>query len=289
MLSDEEKERILGLKEEGLTDYSIAKAINRDPKTVANFLKESDSTPPRDRIKRHRNREAIPVPDPSPELKHRRELSEAMDLEVSIEKKLGELRELKGTDDLAVRRKESQVKIAELNCREFQARRKLEQLSIEEREQKRRQQRRDRIEKIKSECIPPALANELPPTILLLVTSEIVTQLSKVDIDLFDDTELMALATIAKNKIFQNPSYADEVRYASIRAAFRTLDSYLRQLASSYNLTYDQFLKELSKQMLLQDPEGTGKLLLTMREFVHVVGTQQQRNEMERDFRRLLS
>jgi hypothetical protein len=288
MLTPEQIGEIKRLRDRGLRISQIGRETGIDRGTIRKYL-EGGNGEIEDEVRPPRRRERPLIQDPSPELKHKRELAEGMSLEVDIAERLKKLEELKGVDDSEVRRKESQVKIAELNCREFEARRKLEQLSIEEREQKRRQQRRDRIEKIKSECIPPALANELPPTILLLVTSEIVTQLSKVDIDLFDDTELMALATIAKNKIFQNPSYADEVRYASIRAAFRTLDSYLRQLASSYNLTYDQFLKELSKQMLLQDPEGTGKLLLTMREFVHVVGTQQQRNEMERDFRRLLS
>ncbi len=290
MLTEEEKQKILELEDQGLSSYAIGKMMNRDPKTIASFLRDDNgetgtTTPPKN--VRHKSRHGRPlVQDPSPALKHQREIAEGVDLELDIESRLKELRELKNGDTSIVRQKEDETKVTELSVREAKAKIELKNLQQEEEAQRRRAEHKALIERVKLACIPEVLREELPPPLLLLTLSAISAELSKMNLTLFTEGEVNAIAKIIRDKIWTDPQYFGTVKYAQVRAAFKSIDVAMNQewkrwressvqtvcdifleegvppeatraiLERSNRFSYDEFLSQFFHDMLRHDPQG---------------------------------
>jgi len=234
MLNDEERKKILELDDEGWTPYSIGKLMNRDPKTISNFIKngeeEIETPPPKSIHRRHKSRSGRPlVQDPSPQLKSKRELAEGMDLEVAIEERVRELKEMKGGDTSMVKEKEDEVRVDELSVRGLKAKKEIRELVKEDTEERRRQHRKELLEKTKEECLPSWWRKELPPSLLLITLTTISAELSKLDLDALSFEEAVAFGVLVRSRIFGDPQYSATANFAGIRGLFKLIDEFNHQ------------------------------------------------------------
>ena len=332
MLSPDQVERIKDLRDQGYSISKISKAVDVDRNSVKKYLMKDDDDmvngeiPPQNiqtqNIQRRRTRNSRPlVSNPSPELKTKRELAEAVDLEVDIQEKLKELKGIRGTEsDLAVAEKEAEVRVDELAVRGFKAKRELEVLTSDIRQREAMQIRRGRLEKAKLAVLPGWLLGELSPALALKVSTSVTTELLKLDagLDLLSDSEIESYAKLAMNSVFGSPEYYQEARVSIPRAVrirlLQVQDEALHVLFEAYKqakieiaertlpgegfsvqvieevkgrisgMSYDKFLEEANTWLLNNNPQLFSELVSSLVSFNQSMGNHEANKKLAEIF-----
>ena len=221
-------------------------------------------------------------------------------------------REMMGSDiNPLVAEAEAAVKVSELSVRGAKAKIELKNLQMEEAEQKRKEERKELIERIKATCVPSPMKKYLPPDLLLLTHSQLINALSKLDLNTFTEEEATAFAIIERDKVWTNPQYYPAVKLAQFRALVKLRDEYFDQQYSNYVLrresalrksldaegippetvevvlslrppmTYDQWYVYTLHELSVKHPEKAKELFTLMGEYHYLTGGEEKVREIQ--------
>lgn len=228
MLTPEQIAAIKQLKEEGYRMSQISRELGISRSTVKEYLESSDIVEQPQRIRKTRLRPQ--VPDPSPELKAKREAAEAMDLQVDIEKKSKELEKIKGLNDNSVKKKEDEVKLTELNAKQLKIKNEIKKMEKDDREERERGSRKELLEKVKLSLIPPFLRNQLPPSLLAITLSEITSALLPlINLGEMGEEELKIYGKVVRDKVWSDSKYVEIIKSVQRRMVLNALEKCLRE------------------------------------------------------------
>ena len=202
MLSEVEISEILRLKETGLTPYSIAKTIGRDPKTVASYLGSLGNS----------EREGSKVP-PANEKKGR---ASRFDFKA------------KPPDDLLAMVSEEEKMRARANLQE-------EKNRFESAQAKERQ--REKIQIAKYEALPPEMAEFFPAYFMSQIYQTIERTFNEMDITNFSLDELILHATAIRDAIISQ--HKEEIRSFFENGVYSMLK---RQVIQIYKLLHQGYV-----------------------------------------------
>ncbi|MEM4722163.1 MAG: helix-turn-helix domain-containing protein [Candidatus Methanomethylicaceae archaeon] len=272
-------EEIRRLRREGLTISAISKALGISRPTVYKVLNESEAPEGSHEIK-HKGSlvskphlKAIPVENPSNQLKRVREETEATLLEVDRARALKELEALTRRPPLSLEEKKAMLEEARVDL-------ELRKLKAEDLQNEERKKRAELIEEIKSQVWPKHFRMAFPSVINFRVLSRVTEELERLNTKSLD--EALSYAKIVRDAVLSE--FDSEVVHSStIRAIGLGILDHLQQIHEEYgkDKTFDDFLSGFLLELMRKDPGALIDLLTNLTAFVNTVGSEEQRGRFD--------
>ncbi|MEM4721771.1 MAG: hypothetical protein QXT73_06920 [Candidatus Methanomethylicaceae archaeon] len=227
-------------------------------------------------VGRHKNRYdtpfALPVSDPSMELKKVREKTEEAILEAERVRALKEIEKLTQKPPLSLEEKRALLEETKIDL-------ELRRLKSEELSEERKKKASEIVERIKLSVLPKPFRDELPAVVVYRILLKITEELSKVDPLSTPEDELTAIAKLARDSVLSEvrPS---ELSPAVVRAFSRAIFDYLHAVhrASAPQMDFDSFLGNLFLDLLKKDQDAFIELITNLTAFVNSIGDDESRN-----------